>query len=411
MSKRLFVRQELAKRGIDYPACDDPDSDGVYSYTDEEHTDEQLPGESPHAGKHRKSPRRKELEQRFLELHAAYMRPEQPLTAYREQCLLEDLYELTWKLNQGWVHYKAMRYRQVFEYVDEDLALSIGCNYVYGKLVKNKRSGIFVEHALAYYLRLAQNKTIDKYFRKKFGRLPKPKAEADPEKPAEEPKPRLKSPRLVSLDAAGVNRDGDYTADRHTEFSCDPFSELRRPRWERDDKARRLCVVYLQTLMDYPYEPQKPLAVMYGSCLFQLAKQLDNEEPLTLLAKRSNVLSSKEWAFARMGESTLRQLGAESETIVESYYRSGLSWGEAFAGHMAERDESGKAKWADIVYTRTYTKAETSNWMESVSKSSVIRAARQVLQDPDLLEYILETLSPKNKFRRALESLQKGAKP
>lgn len=411
MSKRNFVRQELAKRGIDYNPYAEAESacDEVYAYTDEEHTDEEPPKESPHAGKHRKSPRRKELEQQFLELYTAYMRPEKPLSAYREQCLLDDLYALVWKLNEGWARFKAMRYRQSFEYVDEELALSIGCNYVYGKLVENKRKGIFLEHPLAYYLRLAQNKAIDHYFRKNFGRLSKDKADnaaadADNGEPAVS-KPRRKVPYLVSLDAMSVNDDDDYTGDRHIEFSCDPFSETRRPRWERDDKAHRLSVLYLRALMDYPYEPQKPLAVMYGSCLFQLARHEESLDPLAELAKKSNVLTSKEWAHLRMGEATLRQLGEESEAVVESCFRSGLSWGTGFSGHMSAVEADGVTpKWANIVYTRTYTKAQTSNWMESVSKSSILRAARQIPDDSELLEYIMEVFGPGNKFRKALEA-------
>ena len=162
MGKYYFVAQELAKRGID---CDLSWGEG-YSFPDEDGPAETWEA----AGKGKKQPERIAREQEFSSLYDAYMRPETPLTPYREQCLLDDLYSLLRKLNEDWVHYKAARYRTVFSGVDEDIALGIGCTYAYQQLIQDKAEGIYLEYALAHYLRIAQNKAIDHYFRAEFGR-------------------------------------------------------------------------------------------------------------------------------------------------------------------------------------------------------------------------------------------------
>ena len=85
-----------------------------------------------------------------------------------------------------------------------------------------------------------------------------------------------------------------------------------------------------------------------------------------------------------------------------------LVWGSAFNQHMLERTVDGsKRVWADIVYTKTYTEGNTSNWIESIMKSTMIKCSRKMTDSPDLTEYAIETLSAKNKFRKALEKMEK----
>lgn len=403
MDKKTFAARELAKRGIGpdrSPAEDAPglDESQAYDYTDAGHSDEP-------AGGGVKDAKRIRLEQEFAQKYDAYMRPEKPLTPYREQLLLEDLFTLLRKLNQKWAELKARRYREVFSGVDEEIPLQIGCAYAYEKLVEDKQNGIYIDHALAHYLRVAQNRAIDLYFRKVFGRLPQAKKGEDDASP--EPA-RRREPRIVSLEAWQTTGDGEQHDDRSLLFSYDPFADMKRPYHEREEKSRKLAILYLQKLMDYPNEPQKPLAVMYGSCLFQLAKVMENDDRLTQMAKASTALSSKEWAFLKMGLRTLKELGDESAGIVTQYYGAELSWGSHFTRHMQERSETGSGyQWADIVYTQTYTKDQTSNWIESVSKSAILKAARAVKDDPDMVDYVMQTLGEKNRFRKALENKAK----
>lgn len=414
MNKESFVKQQLAKRGIgaswnygataDSPEPEYSEEAEVFCYADED-SEETIEAVTEPNGK--KSPRRAELESEFLRLYRAYMRPEKPLSHYGEQFLLEDLFELLRKLNKNWTASKAMRYRETFPGVDEEIALQIGCIHAYEKLMEDKQRGVFIEHAVAHYLRVAQNRAIDLYFRKEFGRLPKRKPEADtyPEETI-----RRKVPKTISIESIQTNIDGTSHVDRDIRFSYDPFTDIQWSHREREDKSHRLATVYLQKLMDYPFEPQKPLAVMYGSCLFQLAKVSESEDPLSLAAKASTALSSTEWAFRKMGLSNLKALADISEKAVRQYYGTQLAWGSHFTGHMLQRSDDGLSYlWADIVYTQTYTRAQTSNWMESVSKSSIIKAAKAIMEHPELKEFVLETLSTTNRFRRVLEDISKEA--
>ncbi len=76
---------------------------------------------------------------------------------------------------------------------------------------------------------------------------------------------------------------------------------------------------------------------------------------------------------------------------------------------MFERTEDGSSlKWANIVYTETYTKDETSNWIESIRASAITKAARTIASNRDMLEYVLEVLGPKNIFRKEIEKNAKG---
>lgn len=419
MDKESFVRKELTQRGIgpnwSYSnpddSAEDTDSEDIslYSYTDEEHSeDEPLQEENMPHKSCKKDPARVELEREFLQKYNEYMRPEEPLSKYKEQFLLEDIFVLLRKLNQKWVELKAIRYRQMFSDVDEEIALQIGSSFAYEKIIEDKQNGVYFEHALAHYLRVAQNKAIDLYFRKNFGRLPVRKKASESDSSSKENPIHRKEPHIVSIEEMGTDSDGKYHGDRNAEFGYNPFDNMKRPYWEREERSRQLAILYLRKLMDYEDEPQKPLAVMYGSCLFQLAKVMENDDKLTQIAKASTVLSSKEWAFMKMGLMTLRELGDESEIVVTQYYGTHLSWGRGFLKHMLERTEDGKAmKWADIIYTQTYTKGQTSNWIESISKSAIIKAAREIVENPDMIEFVMETLGEKNRFRMALASKTK----
>ena len=420
MDKASFIQQEFAKRGIGadwtYSKSSTPaeDLDGedlsLYSYTDEEHSDDELTSEETSSRKSlAKDPSRAQLEQEFVQKYNEYMRPEKPLSRYKEQFLLEDIFILLRKLNQKWVEIKVARYRQLFSGVDEEIPLQIGSAFAYEKIVDDKQNGVYIEHALAHYLRVAQNKAIDLYFRKEFGRLPKSKKNGEDEPTSSHGKStRSSKPHIISIEELGTSPDGQYHGDRDKKLGYNPFEDMKRPYWEREERSRQLAILYLRKLMDYEDEPQKPLAVMYGSCLFQLAKVMENDDELTQIAKASTVLSSKEWAFMKMGLMNLRELGDESEIIISQYYGAHLSWGSGFLKHMLERTEDGKAmKWADIVYTQTYTKGQTSNWIESISKSAIIKAAREIADNPDMIEFVMETLGEKNRFRMALASKTK----
>lgn len=385
-----------------------------YFDVDEDSADEEALWELPDTqtdGKRKKSPERINREKEFVSLYEKYMHPAESLTAFQAQCLLDDMYLLLCELNMGWVHRRTVRYQSAgFSGVDAEIALSIGTAYVYDLLKQNKTAGKYLTYPVAYYLSVAQRRTIDGYFRKNFGRLPAKKKEAPSAevKVATEQKPRRKEPYLVSLEGMQTDKEDVYHSDRSVILSCDPFGTTHRPRVEVEDKSRKLSVLYLRELMDYPDEPQKPLALMYGSILFQLAKENSGGDELSKIAQKSSRISSASWAHQRMGKLTLVQLGKASQKIVQRVYHKSLSWGIPFTRHMMElvRDDADK-KWADIVYTEAYTEPETSDWIESIFKSTMQKCARRLANDPELREFAIESLGHKNKLRKALEKIEK----
>lgn len=389
----------------------------AYSYADEEHIDEDDVPEEPAGkskGKRQKSAERISREEQFLTLYEEYMHPTKKYSAYRVQCQLDDLYLLLYKLNKGWAYSKAKSYKLAgFTDADGEDALSIGCAPVYDLLKADRATGNYCSYPIGHYLRIAQNKAIDDYFRAEFGRLPPRKKPTDDElgeelPSVEETPRRRKVPYTISIDAPISDDNGRYRGERLSEASVDPFANLQRPRWERDEKSHRLKMMFLRELMDYPNDPPKPLALMYGNILFQLYKDYGGNDALSRMAKESTKVSSPEWAHQRMGRATLLQLGIYAERIVKKCFSKSLTWGTDFNQHMLERTADGsKRVWADIVYTKTYTEGNTSNWIESIMKSTMTKCSRKMKDDPNLTEYAIETLGAKNKFRKALEKMEK----
>lgn len=397
-------------------ALSEVDSD-AFSYADEGHTDEDDVPEEPVGkgkGKRQKSAERLSREAQFLALYEEYMHPTKQYSAYRVQCQLDDLYLLLFKLNKGWAYSKAKSYKLAgFTDADGDDALSTGCAPIYDMLKEDRATGNYCSYPIGHYLRIAQNKAIDDYFRTEFGRLPPRKKPTDDESEeelssGEETLRKRKVPYTISLDAPISDDNGRYRGERLSEASVDPFANPQRPRRERDAKANQLKTMFLRELMDYPDDPPKPLALMYGNILFQLYKDHGGDDELSMMAKRSSKVSSPEWAHQRMGRATLLQLGIYAERIVQKCFSKSLNWGTAFNQHMLERTTDGsKRKWADIIYTKTYTEGNTSNWIESIMKSTITKLSRKMTANPDLTEYAMETLGSKNKFRKALEKMEK----
>jgi len=398
---------------MDKQYYDDPIREEAYwdddSYADQEFTDEDdLPKKSRSLG--RKSFERRRREEEFQALYKAYMNPGEKLSAFRVQCQQDDLFTLLCRLNSGWAHRKAAGYVSAgFTRANAEDALYIGCYYAHSKLLEDKAAGHFIDYPVAHYLRLAQNKTIDDYFRKEFGRLStkKRKYGETADAPSEEFR-RRKEPYFVSIDAMNRDSDGNYHNDRNTELSYSPFDPTRRSEQERKVLASRLAELFLTELLNYTREPHKPLAVMYGNILFQLAKFRGKDE-LSLAAKASTKVFSPTWAHARMGSRNLVELGDFSEQVLRSFFSKPMLWGPVFRHHMQQPGPMGDGLWADIVYTETYSENQTSDWIESITKSINQKCARQTAQQPEMREYAEETFSCRNKFRKALTKIEKEA--
>ena len=376
----------------DRPEPADPDSFesdcDIFSYADEAHDDEyDLPEEPAEQGKgkRKKSAEMLLLENEFLALYEEYIHPTKEYSECRVSWQLDDLCAILMKLNRGWAYRTAQRYKlSGCDDADGEDALAISIEYIYLLLKEDRAAKNYCSYPIAHYLRIAHNKAIDNYFRK------------------------LKSQQNISLDAQRSEDDSSQLGEVLPEASHNPFANWVRPRWERDEKSSRLTVMFLRELMDYPDDPPKPLALMYGNVLFQLYKDYGGKDTLSTMAKKSTKVSSPEWAHQRMGMATLLQLGAYAERVVQKCFSNDLTWGSGFNQHMLERTADGsQRKWADIIYTQAYTLGNTSNWIESIMKSTMTKCSRKMADQPELREYAIETLGNGNKFRKALERMEK----
>lgn len=388
------------------PHLGEPDWED-YSYADQEFIDEDdLPRISNNTRS--KSAERKRQEAEFLALYNAYMTHSDKLSAFRIQCLQDDLYTLLYQLSRGWAHRKALRYVAAGFNANAEDALVIGCYYAHSKLLEDKAAGRYLDYPVAYYQRLAQNKAIDGYFRAEFGRLSpkKGKGQPDPADVYTEDVHRRKEPYFISIDGMNRDSDGNYHSDRSRELSYDPFADIRRPEQERRELASEIYGIFIRELLNYSQEPQKPLAVMYGNILFQLAK-IRGSDDLSLAARASQKVQSPAWAHARMGNRTLVELGDFSEEVLSRSFRKPMYWGAGFRHHMQQYSSVPNVLWGDIVYTETYSERQTSDWLESISKTIIQRCAHQVVRDQEKREFVEETFSYRNKFRKALAKIEK----
>jgi hypothetical protein len=219
---------------------------------------------------------------------------------------------------------------------------------------------------------------------------------------------KRKKPAIVSMDAP-VARDVKTTLGQLLE---DPTKDVFRLLYDSAEQhaqsAQALFEIFLQELMDYNDEPQKPLALMYGSVLFKLAKEYGGDSPLAQEAKKSTKVASPIWAHKRMGNANLSALSAYAQRVVRCCCEESLCWGDTFRQNLRSRDTAGTGLlWGDIIYTRTYTEAQTSNWIESIRKSTMVKCARRVEKDTALVAFAKEQLHHDNKFRKALEKAEK----
>lgn len=416
MRKEEFVDYQFSMRGI--RRGDEPDSledsqdlageteEGPVELTEESLFEEEYQSEPVVKGGIKSADFRVK-EAAFRALYDAYMRPPRKLSPSQEKYLFEDMISLLRTINTDWVKFKAQRYQTANLKAEVEEPLQDACLGFAKALQADKLAGKYIDHALAHYISISRRKAIDYYYRPTFGRYI-PQTE---EKKSSKAQFTKRDSEVLHYEDFQRDEDGAYHDDRNPALSWDPFADIQRPVWERDDLTRQLAIIYLSNLMNYRDEPQKPIALMYGSCIYQLAKVSGATDLLSERAAKSTTVSSAEWAHQRMGNSTLRRLSVDSQKVVSEYYDYALSWGPVFLEHMEELTPDGKSfLWANIIYTQTYSKTQTSKWITSIRESAVSQAARIAVNNEKLVDYVLDTYGKKNIFRSALEDLVEGGR-
>lgn len=322
--------------------------------------------------KKRKSPERQQLEKAFVQLYDEFIHPTREYSEHEVDSQLGQLYYMLMKLNSGWAEGMAKCYRRNGYLADGEEANATGNAYLLDILRKDRATGLYSTYPVNHYLNIAHHKAMDHYF-------------------------RTFKMAYVSLDEQISEQD------RRTVVELVPSNDPPMDDWSKEDRAKRADAIarrFIEELMSYTgAEPHKAIALMYGTVLFQLAKDSPEEDELFLLAKRSTKSSSADWAHLCMAQKTLGELAQEAEQIVQSYFATKeLHWGDVF--HQKLQRER------DMVYTDLYSTQKTTRWIESISKSTREKLIRN-FHDLDLAEYAVETLGYENSFaQRLLQKMQ-----
>lgn len=190
---------------------------------------------------------------------------------------------------------------------------------------------------------------------------------------------------IMSLDALNTDEEGKIR-----EFlGQDVFGELEESKLEleRQSVCGQYLSIYVNTMMSYENDPQKPLALCFAKILYQL-------ESLFKAFEDPHTNSSIIWAWSRMGGKNLLQLGLDSQRSVQTYLNKNLYWKKPFLTKLTEESPYAGILWRDLVYTQVFSKKETSNWVESIHKSVVIQTARKIQADEKLYESVMAVDSP-----------------
>lgn len=236
---------------------------------------------------------------------------------------------------------------------------------------------------------------------------------------------------LKSMDAMNTGEDGKPRErfGREDEIA----SEDRQLTKQRQEISRKLMRCYLAVMMDYRYDPHKPIALCFARVLYQLERLFSPEEiqragdqaaardgrkrtsefekmvDAYRGVQKPATATSLPWAWERMGEKRLAQLVFEAQDSIQTHFDPTLGWsGRYLAGLGKMSTCPGSPLWRDVVYTREFTTGQTSNWAESIHKSVFHGALDAVQADPELMEEILRLNLP---FRAGTRKTGKGKQP
>lgn len=452
MDKLEFINREKRKRGLLPPEAADEEFEQIGSdenYRDSLVSDRELFGnenlfedvesdedaclqdQDTDTSGSQKNVLRHELVRRYMKLYLRYMRPAKPLSTAQEQYLLEDLIDAMRNLCMAWAVSTASR-RTRYRSGDEEDALQMGCLAVYPAYISDKESGILRKFPVSYFQRIFRNRAID-HFRHIYGTVSRSQY-ADGEAGSGKKRNVHKMYADLSIEAIAEWENKSHM-DRISALSVNPFEDSRNEE-EHAELSSRILLLYYRELMDYSFEPQKPIIVMYGRVLFQLCKQLypgctelhpdswdvSCHETLIEQAAGSTKLSSTEWAYDKMGIQNLAYLGEESEKIMQLHVDPSLFWGKGFRSQLSGTaaynvlyEEKGRTMerpqtWGDLVFTQTFPDRKKANhWITDINKSTIEKASRKLRQDKVLSEFILTEMGPDNLMRASLKKQAKEA--
>lgn len=187
----------------------------------------------------------------------------------------------------------------------------------------------------------------------------------------------------------------------------------------RGSLSRQLLEIYLRTMLDYQYDPQKPLGLCFGRILYQLERLFDPEEieaagTKQLLRdtrkKTDNYTKALEafwdvqnpatttsiaWATRRMAGKNLGVLTVESQRSLQKCFEPTLRWSDHYLQKLQTPSPyKGGTPWKYVVYSEEFTSKQTSDWTESIHKSVFLTSMDIIESDPILTEELLSSGLP-----------------
>ncbi len=368
------------------------------------------------------------LEKQFNEKYAALFSPAseyaQTDTAFND--LIDILGQLT-----TYVIYDRIWSLPVYRNGDEEEITQEGHIAAFEKLIEDVSCGKTRSDALYYYLTIYKNKTKD--YLSFYGLLKRKKDSESTTDTKKSKVPKVSDIRSApSIESLTTNQDGEYQSDRMADFAVNPFDD------ESDyhvGNSREILKIYIQELLENTNIPPAPLAVMYARVLYQMERLLDadsvdemvsqymkkmnwSEDPedsqydehivrATEKVQRYANSTAPDWAIARMRKLTVCELGKDSEASLHSLFDSTLAWGKPFWEKCSTISEKfAPSLWGTIVYTDCYKKPQIENWATDLHNSTVVKAARKICLQQDLLEYILDELDDEGRLKGEVRKKQ-----
>lgn len=368
------------------------------------------------------------LEQRFLADYAEYVSGDEGMSKEWEEELEQKLMVLLQKLTAYVIH-RRICCSSVYHSDDEMTIVQEGHFDAFLSLRTDRQKRRMRTDPLAFYRRIYKNKTAD-YFRS-YGLYASNAASEDEKKADRTGTVRKRDIACAgSLEALVKKDDGDSMMDSF------------RPLGVRDDHGaasrsargnRQVLTVYLQELLEYDRKPSGPLAVMYARILYQMERILDPEavdrelracmeqhgwstDPedrhyamhLTMAGEKiqqTRPATDPVWAMERMGDRTIRLLLADSEGSLHRLFDRSLFWGALIRGDLEDRaGPAGELLLGDLVYTGTYSKSRIEHWAADIHKTMVIRSAKSIRKQPELLEFVMEEMRGDGKLKTEIRS-------
>lgn len=157
----------------------------------------------------------------------------------------------------------------------------------------------------------------------------------------------------------------------------------------------KLFILYCHSLADADAEPPRELALYYARILPHVLHIDFGNETIP-----DSKAASAKWAYERIGNETVGNLGKSSENEMKKYISSSLNWCEKFWRQLENSIHSsfGEVVLKDIIYTSMYDKKKIEDWSESMHKAVVKTTAKEALKDSKLVESAIEYISDRDKI-------------